>query len=359
MKRWRLLFAVVFLLPIFQAPHSYAASEKNIAFQAEVWADNWFELYINGVKIGQDSIPITTERSFNSEKIKFQASYPLTVALIAKDYTENASGLEYIGQRKQQIGDGGVILQIREMSSAKVVGYTTKKWKVFTTNTAPINANCEKSKNPLKECQYKDVAPPQKWIKFVNIGLSGGGQHAIATGLDPRSVGVVTVGSLAPLAELGDHFYTGMQQADLDEYADALRDINDLVKRFQKWQDGDVAETVAGAHLSQRDQLASVKPTWKVLLDSCAFTMAQGWGWVADDYSSYLQPWGFNPRDVKVPTVIWQGGLDKNVPEQHGKWLAANMPNAKLVLREAESHLGIFVNYEEEIMQSAIALLTA
>jgi pimeloyl-ACP methyl ester carboxylesterase len=193
----------------------------------------------------------------------------------------------------------------------------------------------------------------------VNIGLSGGGQHAIATGLDPRSAGVVTVGSLAPFAELGQDFYTGMQQADLDEYADALEDINLLVSRFQKWQDGDVAETIVGDELSERDKLASSKPSWKVTLDSCAFTMAQGWDWVADDYSSYLKPWGFDPRDVKVPVVIWQAELDRNVPIQHGKWLAENLPNTRLEIRKGESHMGIFVNYEEEIMQSAIALLTA
>jgi pimeloyl-ACP methyl ester carboxylesterase len=195
--------------------------------------------------------------------------------------------------------------------------------------------------------------------KFVNIGLSGGGQHAVATGLDSRSAGVVTVGSLAPFAELGDNFYTGMQEADLDEYAEALKDINLLVKRFQKWQEVGVSETIAGTELSERDKLASSKSAWKILLDSSSFTMQQGWDWVADDYSSYLKPWGFNPRDVKVPAVIWQGGLDKNVPVQHGKWLAENLPNARLELREDESHLGIYVNYEEEIMQSAIALLTA
>ena len=195
--------------------------------------------------------------------------------------------------------------------------------------------------------------------KFVNIGLSGGGQHAIATGLDPRSVGVVTMGSLAPYKELRQDFYNGMQQADLDEYADALKDINLLVKRFQKWTEGDVGETITGTQLSERDQLAATKPTWKVALDSCAFTMQQGWDWVADDYSSYLKPWGFDPRDVKVPTIIWQGGLDVNVPIQHGRWLAANMPNSKLELRENESHLGTFVNYEEEIMQGAITLLTS
>jgi pimeloyl-ACP methyl ester carboxylesterase len=164
---------------------------------------------------------------------------------------------------------------------------------------------------------------------------------------------------LAPFTELGDNFYTGMQQADIDEYADALKDINLLVKRFQKWQDGDLVETITGAELSDRDKLASSKQSWKVTLDSCAYTMQKGWDWVADDYSSYLKPWGFDPRDVKVPAVIWQGGLDKNVPVQHGKWLADNMPNARLELREDESHLGIYVNYEEEIMQSAIALLTS
>lgn len=206
----------------------------------------------------------------------------------------------------------------------------------------------------------KDIAELSEHLgitKFVNIGLSGGGQHAIATGLDPRSLGVVTVGSLAPFVEMGDNFYTGMQQADLDEYADALKDINLLVKRFQKWQEGDVSETIVGAELSERDKLASSKPTWKVALESCEFTMKQGWDWVADDYSSYLKPWGFDPRDVKVPTVIWQAELDKNVPIQHGRWLAENMPNARLEIRAGESHMGLFVNYEEDIMQSAIELL--
>ncbi len=206
----------------------------------------------------------------------------------------------------------------------------------------------------------KDVAELSTALKinnFVNFGLSGGGQHAIATGLDPRSAGVVTIGSLAPFAELGDDFYNGMQQADLDEYSDAIKDINLLIKRFQSWQNHDLSETIGGAQLSSNDLKASSTETWKCIMKSCEFTMAQGWDWVADDYSSYLNPWGFDPRDVKVPTVIWQGGLDKNVPRQHGLWLSDHLPNAKLELREDESHLGIYVNYEIDIMNSGIELL--
>ena len=193
---------------------------------------------------------------------------------------------------------------------------------------------------------------------FVNVGLSGGGQHAIATGLDSRSVGVVTIGSLAPFEEMGENFYTGMQQVDIDEYADALKDINLLIERFQRSYNNANSGAGTAHEVSDNDRLAMSKPTWKCLINSCNFTMSQGWDWVADDYSSYLKPWGFDPRSINVPAVIWQGGVDKNVPIQHGQWLAANIPNARLELRPEESHLGIFVNYEIEIMESAITLLS-
>lgn len=193
--------------------------------------------------------------------------------------------------------------------------------------------------------------------KFVNAGLSGGGQHAIATGLDPRSAGVVTIGSLAPYAELGEDFFKGMQQVDIDEYQDALRDINDLVKRFQGWVGEGSAEALGGTELSDRDLLSHRSPTWKILTDSCSYTMSQGWDWVADDYSSYLMPWGFDPRDIRVPLIIWQGGLDKNVPVVHGEWLALHVPDATYELRPLESHIGIYINYEDEIIESAISLL--
>jgi pimeloyl-ACP methyl ester carboxylesterase len=148
-----------------------------------------------------------------------------------------------------------------------------------------------------------------------------------------------------------------MRQADIDEYADALRDINDLVKRFQAWQSVDMGAQYVPKEVSENDKKAQKSPSWNLLFDSCAVTMNAGWDWVADDYSSYLKPWGFHPRDVKVPVVIWQGGLDLNVPPVHGKWLAKNIPNATLKLIEDESHVGLYVNYENETMHDAIALL--
>lgn len=42
-------------------------------FSADVWADNWFEVRIDGVQVAEDSVPITTERSFNAESFNFEA----------------------------------------------------------------------------------------------------------------------------------------------------------------------------------------------------------------------------------------------------------------------------------------------
>lgn len=186
MKTLKVILIATLISLSLNGPSLAAAASRSISFQAEVWADNWFELYINGKKVGQDSVPITTERSFNSEKIKFSATYPLTIGVIAKDFTENASGLEYIGKSNQQIGDGGFILQIREVSSGKVISYTNNKWKSFVANTAPTNASCEKSSNPLQECQHKDTTIPKNW----STSTFNDSSWKLATAYTKEAVGV-------------------------------------------------------------------------------------------------------------------------------------------------------------------------
>jgi phosphatidylethanolamine-binding protein (PEBP) family uncharacterized protein len=158
-----LIFFLVFPLTTFTTASTNAATPKSSTFQAEVWVDNWFALYINGKRVGEDSVPITTTKSFNSEKIKFTASYPFTIGVIAKDYTENSSGLEYIGQPKQQIGDAGIVLQIRDLTSGKIVSTTDKSWKTLLVNKAPLNAECVTSKNPIQDCKYTNTAIPDNW----------------------------------------------------------------------------------------------------------------------------------------------------------------------------------------------------
>ncbi len=133
-------------------------------FMAEVWADNWFSLYVNGQLVGEDSVPITTERSFNSESITFEATYPLMIAVVTKDFKETDSGLEYIGEGNQQMGDGGFIAQFTDLSTGVVVGTTDKNWRSFVVQTAPLNVACEKSSDPNTDCLFENLEEPKDWV---------------------------------------------------------------------------------------------------------------------------------------------------------------------------------------------------
>ena len=106
---------------------------------------------------------ITTERSFNAETITFTAAYPLTIAIEAKDFKETDSGLEYIGERNQQMGDGGIIAQITDLSTGNVVAVTSSEWKVLVIHRAPLNPECEQAANPDTACRFEKSEAPPGW----------------------------------------------------------------------------------------------------------------------------------------------------------------------------------------------------
>ena len=140
-----------------------AASSQISTFTAEVWADNWFSLYVNGELVGEDSVPITTERSFNAETIAFEATYPLTIAIMTKDFKETNSGLEYIGEPNQQMGDGGFIAQFTDTATGEVIAVTNGEWRGLVIQNAPLNVECEKSADPDTDCQFETLDKPADW----------------------------------------------------------------------------------------------------------------------------------------------------------------------------------------------------
>ncbi len=134
-------------------------------YSADVWADNWFEMRINGAQVAEDSVPITTERSFNAESFTFEAERPFTIGLVAKDFKENDTGLEYIGTNRQQMGDGGVIVQIADSSGA-VVAVSDADWQCYVIHTAPLDKSCEQDANPVAgegACGFDAEDEPAGW----------------------------------------------------------------------------------------------------------------------------------------------------------------------------------------------------
>lgn len=134
-------------------------------YTTDVWADNWFALSINGEQVAEDSISITTERSFNAESFSFTAEPPLVLALTAKDFKENDTGLEYIGSRKQQMGDGGVIVQVKD-ANGKTIAVTDSEWKCLVTHRAPIEKSCAQESKPVAgqgACDFEVAEEPADW----------------------------------------------------------------------------------------------------------------------------------------------------------------------------------------------------
>lgn len=155
-----------------------------------VWADNWFAMSVNGIEVLEDSVSITTERSFNQETATFTAELPMTVAITAKDFKENDSGLEYIGTRRQQMGDGGIIAQFKDATTGATLGVTNADWRCIVVHHAPVDKTCESEASPVAGegvCDFEISDTPSDWTKadFDDSAWPSATEHS-ASAVDPK-----------------------------------------------------------------------------------------------------------------------------------------------------------------------------
>lgn len=104
-------------------------------FTAYIFADNYFELYVNGTAVGKDNIPYT---QFNSNVIRFRVNRPFTLAALLVDWEEKLGiGCEVNSGFQYFMGDGGFVAVIKD-SAGQIMAKTGSDWKAQTFYTAPI-----------------------------------------------------------------------------------------------------------------------------------------------------------------------------------------------------------------------------
>lgn len=179
------------------AAHSVAAPAMlnsawadQVQVSVDVWADNWFEMYVDGERVLEDSVPITTERSFNAESTVIDVTLPTQVAFMAMDFRENDSGLEYIGTRRQQMGDGGFIAQFRDAASGEVIAVTDSSAQCLVIHHAPFDRACADEANPVAgqgACAYEAADAPENWTSasFDDSAWPAAVEHS-ATDVGPK-----------------------------------------------------------------------------------------------------------------------------------------------------------------------------
>lgn len=111
-------------------------AQMSDTIKANVYADNWFVMYINGELVAVDSIKFIPH---NVVSVDILPTYPMTIAVMAKDNADPKTGMEYANTN---IGDGGFILKFGDGT------VTNASWKAKKFSWGPVDRD---TKNPRVE----------------------------------------------------------------------------------------------------------------------------------------------------------------------------------------------------------------
>jgi pimeloyl-ACP methyl ester carboxylesterase len=169
--------------------------------------------------------------------------------------------------------------------------------------------------------------------RFAVMGHSGGGTHALACGalLPERVLAVVSVSGLAPYGAAGLDWFDGM-------YPSGVASLRAAVAGREAKERHEATAAYDPEMFTPADHAALEGP-WSWLNSVVGPAMDGGPGGLIDDDLAYVAPWGFDPAQVSVPTLIVHGGEDRIVPSTHGAWLAERIPVAELWLRPDDGHI--------------------
>jgi len=198
--------------------------------------------------------------------------------------------------------------------------------------------------------------------RFVTIGWSGGGPHALACAalLPGRGAAAATMAGVAPYDADGLEWTAGMGEDNQIEYPLAARDPEELLR----WMDPQVeALSVVRPEEIVAELRSVISPVDEAMVDgelgellAASFRRAfrnGPWGWYDDDLA-FVRPWGFDPSSIAVPVSIWQGREDLMVPFAHGEWLVEHVPTGRSRLRPEHGHLSLAVGAIGEILDDLL-----
>jgi pimeloyl-ACP methyl ester carboxylesterase len=185
--------------------------------------------------------------------------------------------------------------------------------------------------------------------RFVTLGWSGGGLHALACAalLPERCRAASTLAGVAPYEAEGLDWPAGMAEENIAEFAAARAGEQQLTAFLQAAAAELAAVTGAqvaaalGGLVSQVDKAALTGKFADALAETFRRAVSTGIGGWRDDDLAFVRPWGFTLSEITVPVSVWQGRQDRMVPYTHGRWLAGRIPGARAHLYDDEGHLSL------------------
>lgn len=183
--------------------------------------------------------------------------------------------------------------------------------------------------------------------RFAVMGRSGGGPHALACAalMPDRVTRVASLVGPAPYDAPGLDWLAGMVDLNRRQFGAAMRGPRQLARVIYPQV---VAMRADPEHLVRRLESEAAPGDCRTFSDPsyraelvASMTEAVGRsldGWASDNLA-FTRPWGFDPRWITVPTLLWHGMWDVFIPVAHARWLAGQIDGSVLMLAEGGSHM--------------------
>lgn len=206
----------------------------------------------------------------------------------------------------------------------------------------------------------KELADHLRLDRFSALGISGGCPYVLACAVRiPERIASVGV-----VSGIGPHNLPGITDG---MNANALRTLHMSVEQPAVFR---LIWRIQGllARLSPRlfaAQAASVfPPVDQQFLHRRDFaekfvavireTLRQGTRPLQQDVALMVSPWDFDPHDVRVPVVMWQGRLDTDATPTMARYLTEQIPHARLTFLEGEGHISLSARHMPDILRAVV-----
>lgn len=194
--------------------------------------------------------------------------------------------------------------------------------------------------------------------RFATLGLSGGGPFAIATAaLGSARVTRIGVaagagpfqevpGAIEELSEIDTKALALLPASPVEAAATFASGFEPILLAVR--QGDEAVRAKFEPFLSARDRMLLADPVvGGFLITSIREGLRQGVSGGGWDNVAYVGEWEIDVATIQTPVLLWYGDEDLMAPQAHGRWLDGHLPNARLVIRSGEGHLGIFEHLAE------------
>lgn len=193
--------------------------------------------------------------------------------------------------------------------------------------------------------------------RFPIFGISGGAPYALATSakLDGRIERTAIVCGAPPLADKPDRSHMHWAYRTLSGMKSLRRAAVPLLIPLSRWMirrgpDRPPMSWMLKSVPPRDQQAIRSGDGWDMVTRSYLQAVANGPRSILTEGELYLEPWDFNPEDIRTPIRFWHGLADANLPCEVARQLASRVPGSEGCWVEGEGHYSLAVYHSTEVL---------